>query len=277
MTASRESQGPPPGAYRWREPHAALRPFVESLWWMDAPPRARWRERILPHTRTDLVLLLRGAYVRDERRVSGSLVLGVETRPVHFEHRAGDRLLGVRLRAGGLHALGARVPASHLAGGAAARDVLGDCAEELARGVADAPFESALASLEELLGRRLDSSPDARAAARAIAAIEAGVAVGEVAARAGCSVRSLERRVLSRVGLAPRTLRALARFERAVATLDARHAREGFAPIYELGYADQAHFIREYRRFAGERPGARWAGARGARRGLTGVEHRARG
>ncbi len=70
------------------------------------------------------------------------------------------------------------------------------------------------------------------------------------------SVRTLERMFLSEVGLPPRDLRAILRFQAALARL-AHAQRVGFALFaVECGYADQAHFARDFRRFTGATPAA---------------------
>lgn len=255
--------GPPPAAYRARAPHRALAPYVESLWSMEAPAFSAWQEHVLPHVHVDVVILLRGAYERVHRnrgeRVADSRVIGVHVSPTQYAHGPGDRLIGVRLRAGALGAFGIDLPHSELVGAAPlAGDVFGADLDAFGSSVVEAPIDEALASFERLLLRRLAPPEGHAAVAAAIGAVERGAAIADAAALSGKSLRSFERTMQRAVGLPPRTFRALARFGRAVELLDRRHAREGFAPIFELGYADQAHFIREFRRFAGEAPTGRW-------------------
>lgn len=240
-----------------------LAPFVESMWALEAAARGGWQELVLPHVHVDVVVLLRGAYERAHaeqgERIAGSRVIGLHVSPARYVHRPSDRLVGVRLKPGGLAAFGIGVPHVDLIGAAPnAADIFGPGLDALARSVAEAPMDEALASLERLLVRRVAPPAGHAGLLAALHAVRRGSAITEAAALAGTSVRSFERAVLRTVGLPPRTFRALARFGRAVELLDQRHAREGFAPVLELGYADQAHFIREYRRFAGEAPTTRW-------------------
>ena len=66
------------------------------------------------------------------------------------------------------------------------------------------------------------------------------------------SQRQLERLFLERVGVSPKRYARLCRFERAV------HLARGPGTLAEVasaaGYADQAHFIRDFRRLAGATP-----------------------
>ena len=70
----------------------------------------------------------------------------------------------------------------------------------------------------------------------------------------GASSRWLERHFKSAVGVSPKRLARLVRFRRALAALDANPARGGVAVALDLGYYDQAHFITEFRAFAGDAP-----------------------
>lgn len=79
-------------------------------------------------------------------------------------------------------------------------------------------------------------------------------AVAAVARAVGLSERQLERRFLARVGLTPKRFASIRRFERAMSALGSRRPLTEVA--LEVGYYDQAHFVREIRRLAGVTPGA---------------------
>jgi AraC-like DNA-binding protein len=80
------------------------------------------------------------------------------------------------------------------------------------------------------------------------------VPVGVIAAEIGCSRRHLIRRFREQVGVTPKLLARILRFERAVALVDAR-TDMGWAEIAQAcGYYDQAHMIRDFNQFAGAPP-----------------------
>jgi transcriptional regulator GlxA family with amidase domain len=68
------------------------------------------------------------------------------------------------------------------------------------------------------------------------------------------SPRRLERQFLTHVGMSPKLFARLVRFDRTVRDL----ARRGDTPWARFalahGYSDQAHFINEFREFAGVTP-----------------------
>src|SRR6185295_20383896 len=78
------------------------------------------------------------------------------------------------------------------------------------------------------------------------------ITVDALASRCNLSGRQLERRFLDDVGLPPKRLARIVRFQRALAVLSARERGADLA--FRLGYADQAHFIRDFREFAGHTP-----------------------
>jgi methylphosphotriester-DNA--protein-cysteine methyltransferase len=54
--------------------------------------------------------------------------------------------------------------------------------------------------------------------------------------------------------VSPKRLARLVRFRRVLATLDAHRTRGGVDVALDHGYYDQAHFIAEFRAFAGDAP-----------------------
>lgn len=120
--------------------------------------------------------------------------------------------------------------------------------------------DEALSTLEEWLlaraaGIDLEPSPAVLAATRLVETGGLGTVAG-LAEHVGLSVRQLERQFREQVGMSPKALSRLMRFEAAQ-----RRIFEGRAPsltrlAHDLGYADQAHFSREFRTFAEQSPGS---------------------
>jgi AraC-like DNA-binding protein len=79
--------------------------------------------------------------------------------------------------------------------------------------------------------------------------------VSELADHAGLSVRQLERLFHAHVGMSPKLLGRLSRFEAAQRTLYEADAKVSLTQLaHELGFADQAHFTREFRAFSERSP-----------------------
>jgi AraC-like DNA-binding protein len=82
--------------------------------------------------------------------------------------------------------------------------------------------------------------------------------VASIAREVGWSRKHLARRFADEVGLGPKSVSRIVRFNRAIA---ASRSGSGWAGIAaDCGYADQAHMVREFRELAGNSP-VSWAAA----------------
>ncbi len=80
------------------------------------------------------------------------------------------------------------------------------------------------------------------------------VSVSALAAETGWSRRHLTARFTAEVGLGPKAVGRIMRFERVTSTLRAQQGA-GLAELaYDCGYCDQAHLNRDFRAFAGTTP-----------------------
>lgn len=80
------------------------------------------------------------------------------------------------------------------------------------------------------------------------------IPIGRVAADVGWSHKHLIAMFVERIGLAPKTVARLARFERVLTQVRRGHAPNWGQVAADTGYADQPHLIREFRAFAGTTP-----------------------
>ena len=109
-------------------------------------------------------------------------------------------------------------------------------------------------ALEATLDR---SDPRLPRVARAVAAIERDPVrpIAELASELGVSHGHLDREFARVVGLGPRVLARIVRLRRLVASIDVYGEVEWTRLANELGWFDQAHLIRDFKRFAGVSPG----------------------
>ena len=77
-----------------------------------------------------------------------------------------------------------------------------------------------------------------------------------LAEMSGVSMRQLERQFQQQVGMTPKALARVIRFKRARRRIETAPETRLTALAYDLGYADQAHFSREFRAFAWTSPRA---------------------
>jgi AraC-like DNA-binding protein len=141
----------------------------------------------------------------------------------------------------------------------AASDVLGHPAKALGDAVrAEPDFRERVAAVEHWLGMMLDKrNPDGAigAASRQMIATRGGARIEDLVARSGLSASQFQRRFATEVGMTPKLFARTIRFDRALIARRNSPRRPWTDIIHELGYFDQAHFIRECQAFAGLPPG----------------------
>lgn len=234
--------------YREFAPPPRLLDAVECFWSMRCDQAGAILHRVLPDGCADILFTLDGS--------SAALdVIGPMTRFEDYRQPAGRVLLGVRFRPGmwtaligaPAHLLTDRVlPLDDLWGARARglRERLGDVADAHTRATLlseflpelprRTPIERALAFMEQRHGR---------------------VSLDETARAADIGVRQFRRLCQSHVGLSPKLLGRVLRFRHALSRLDAE-ADDHAGLAADCGYADQSHFIAEFRRFSGRTPAA---------------------
>ncbi len=251
--------------YEEYAPPRAVRDTVSRLWTLSGTPPASPRfELILPDGRPELVVHLGDAFrqrlatgatrVQPRRMVVGQMTGGVAIAP-------GRRVatIGVRFTPAGLAPL-CRVPQSALV------DKIADVAtleaplvQAIAAAAAAAPaLDAALAAARAALVRAFaGAAPIDPRIARALACITGrdGMAtMAEIADATGATSRWLERHFLRDVGVSPKRFSRLVRFRRVLAALEAAPPGGDVALALDHGFYDQAHFIAEFRAFAGDAP-----------------------
>ncbi|WP_394837985.1 helix-turn-helix domain-containing protein [Pendulispora rubella] len=117
----------------------------------------------------------------------------------------------------------------------------------------------ALAQVEAWLLARMPKGDDAQEAVDA-AGLElhesrGAARIAPLAAELGLSVRQLERRFKDAAGVSPKAMARLIRFSDAQERIELDPGTSLAALACELGYADQAHFNRDFRGLAGLTPG----------------------
>jgi AraC-like DNA-binding protein len=116
------------------------------------------------------------------------------------------------------------------------------------------------------LARRLSNGPPPNAdVARAMKEIHrhgGRLTMRALSQRVAIPERRLERLFSEHAGVSPKQLSRIARVQRALSVLDDEGGSLSWGQFaMELGFADQAHFIREFKVLTGVTP-ARYAGAR---------------
>jgi AraC-like DNA-binding protein len=233
-------------------PSSDLSPWVERHWMVEWDLAEPYTQELLNHPTINLAVEATSAGIfgirkaRDRRTIDGrGRVVGVKFRPGGFQPYFG----------GSVHTLTNRV----LPLGA----VFGPAGDELAAAVraeADHPFAVMEAFLRE---RRPPPDPQLDTVAAIVRTMlddPAVVRVDELAERHAMSPRTLQRLFRRYVGVSPKWVLQRYRLHEAAERIAEGRDGDWAATALELGYFDQAHFIRDFKALIGASP-AQYAGA----------------
>lgn len=194
----------------------------------------------------------------------GALVGGLSSRSVAIDHDGTQH--GIQL---GLSPLGARAilgrPAAALADEVVALDdLLGPVGRELLDRVREAgTWKARFGAVDAVLGRAVAGStvaadhgvrPEVAEAWRRLVVSRGRVQVGALAAALGWSRRHLGDRFRTEIGLPPKVVARILRFEHAHQLVMTPEPPSWADVATVAGYADQAHLVRDWRDFTGRSP-----------------------
>jgi AraC-like DNA-binding protein len=138
-------------------------------------------------------------------------------------------------------------------------DVLGAAGRRLTEQLRETPsWRRRFALMDQFLLRRLAvgprPSPEVGWVWERLVATGGAVPIGRIANEVGWSHKHLIARFRQQVGLRPKTAARLVRFGGVWRRLDERRPLDWGRVAADAGYADQAHLVRDFRRFTGTTP-----------------------
>lgn len=250
--------------YRERQPRPQLVPFVECIWTLEndvgVAPSAP--ERILPDGCSELILNFGAPFLEhfdDGTRVRQPLhfVVGQMTQPISIAPTGDVQLIGVRFQPGGAFPF-FRIPMTNLTNRVVELDAVDiQLQRELLSAAAGVPrLAQKVTAIENALIERVrDFTSSSWILDLAATVVRGGgqTSVDKLASDTGVTVRQLERRFLREVGIGPKLLSRVLRFQQVFRAIESNP--HGWAPVAaDCGYYDQAHLIKDFQQFAHQTP-----------------------
>lgn len=250
--------------YRELKPTPALQSFVECFWTLegDGPVGPSPPERILPDGCVELILNFGDRFLQHTDNNNRELqprhfLVGQMTGPILISPVGRVELLGIRFQPGGTHAF------LDLAADEFTNRVveLGDLSSKFGRELLrvceiETTLARKIAAVERFLVAHLSKAKHgSHLLTLAATIIDYGgvVSVDRLATAAGISSRQLERRFLSEVGISPKLLARIVRFQQVFRAVDQSNPTWTEVAL-ACGYYDQAHLIRDFKQFAQQTP-----------------------
>lgn len=240
-------QAPVPGYRRfWPEPDLA--PFVEHFWtveWDLAEPTVH---EVLPHPSFHLVI-----------EKGRSAIVGVPTGRFTRRLEGQGRVLAAKFLPGAFRSFLPGAAAEFTGRSVALDEILdGDAATLEKRVLADSnPVEAFNVIQKFLRSRQPLADEKAEFAAKIVLCVAAErevTRVEDLVRKFAINTRSLQRLFSEYVGVTPKWVIQRYRLHEAAEKIAAAEVDDWTALALELGYADQAHFIRDFRRWVGRSP-----------------------
>lgn len=251
--------------YREFQVSPPLANFVECIWSLEGNPgqASTAPERLLPDGCVELILNLSDLFREHTETGSSDLqperfIVGQMTRPVFVSPTGNVKLLGIRFAPGGT------LPFFPCPPGKLTNTIipLADAATQLDKTLSGEVYEARelpdkVRLIESLLIKQLlanhQSGPSLQSAVSRIVRSGGQTSVDRLASDLGISGRQLERRFMSEVGLGPKLLCRILRFQQVFQAVESSNQNWARVAV-ECGYYDQAHLIRDFRQFAGQTP-----------------------
>jgi AraC-like DNA-binding protein len=253
--------------YRVQKPSPPLRPFIENLWYHEGVTTEHALERLLPDGAIELIFDLTDSpkiwydseAPRRVRTVRGSWLSGQHRRSIVIESAKDSCMIGARFRPGGLHPF-FPMPVAEVNDAVEEGELLwGRVTRELRERLleADSVDERFRVLDRELLAwSRGNLEIDATLAfvLERLSKVPGESSIRTLADDVGLTQKRLVRAFEEKVGLKPKTLSRVLRFQTVLKRLESESRVSWSFVAQEAGYYDQAHFIREFEALSGLRP-----------------------
>ncbi|MCB9267856.1 MAG: helix-turn-helix transcriptional regulator [Lewinellaceae bacterium] len=248
------------------QPSPLLRPYVELFWegQFNTNQAHLLVQKVLPNGYLEAIIHLSDLHCElpdttSYRPSSDYTLIGLFAKPYEVHFKGPVKAFGIRFKPEGLYPL-LGVPAAEVRGSFTDMDAFAgrDFREYCHRMRTTRLPAQRIALAEAFLQKRMkNKSPEMyylNRAAEMIRRRNGLISIEELAHKAYISPRQLEREFKKKIGLTPKGYMRLARLNEVNRLLQKNELPGLTAIAFESGYADQAHFIRDFKQFTGEKP-----------------------
>lgn len=248
------------------KPSASLSAFVELFWKgnFNLNSTRLFTQRVIPNGYVELVIhtndshceLLQGS---DFSYSPDYLLIGIHTKPYDVNFRSNVKVFGIRFKPEGVYSIFG-IPAADIHHNFIdAESVFCKLFKEFCSSLRESESVSQMIfQTEDFLNKRI-SSRNLNVnylikAADIIRKSNCKLSVEQLAEKVNISTRQLEREFKYKLGMSPKSYMRIARLNAVNRRILNGERVDLTALSFSSGYADQAHFIRDFKNFTGESP-----------------------
>lgn len=246
--------------YKEIQPSHILSKYIKCFWILEGYDPYPSKERILPDGRIELMFHYGDLFKQNNNELSyRSFVTGQITQSIEIEPPAKTGIVGVRFLANGAEAF-LQLPIHQLTNiDISTHDLFGRSGKELEEKIMCSKSNAERISiLEGFLLKRLTSHKQfdffIQDCIEKITLSHGQVSMDTLAGNYKISNRQLERKFTNLVGISPKLLSRIVRFQNVFNLVKNNQINSLSTLSYEGGYYDQAHFIRDFKEFSGLTP-----------------------
>ncbi|MFD1737836.1 DUF6597 domain-containing transcriptional factor [Bacillus salitolerans] len=245
-------------------PNKLVRPWVECYWNVEFDNGEHVKnETILPNGKVEMIFALEGNYRvmnRKTHNMKYAWMSGIHHEPLEIQYKGKSNLIGIRFYPHGLFPF-FRFPIHETVNQVEnLESIWGVFQEEMYHSIHTAKDSSQIyAMLDSYLIRKISESKTKQL--HVLTTIinrirnEPTISIPDLASNLGFTQRHFNRLFKDHTGVNPKLLSQIYRFEKAFSYLFNYSNEEVADLILSLGYYDQSHFNKEFKRFSGMTPG----------------------
>ena len=248
------------------EPHELLKPFIHSIQIMEIDQDEGFnKQKIVPYGLTGLFFNYKGPTIQTDeihsRRVLPmAFVGGLTDCPIIIDGVGSIGMVAFNFYPEGLYHF-VRDSMTQITNNTIdLRDIMGDKVRIIQERLAETSDNYAKIDLlqqfliEHLKSKRITYNKALEIAQLKLLASSGNVTIHELIDETGVSISSLERYFRNQIGISPKSYASILRFNNVFKQLKQYNSLKWQDIVYNCGYYDQAHLIREFSRYTGETP-----------------------
>ena len=246
-----------------RQPNKFLRPWIECYWnvKLNIGPNLK-NELILPNGKIEMIFALEGNYQvvnRKTHKVNDAWLSGIHHEPLEIQYKGKSNLIGIRFYPHGIFPF-LDIPIQETVNQVEnIHSLWGLLHEEIMETLHTSNEQGKIyTALDQFLLKKISEKKTAnhQVIEQVVRLIKANPnqSIPDLASTLGFTQRHLNRIFKDQTGVNPKLLAQIFRFEKAYSYLHAQQEEVVSEVIHLLGYYDQAHFNKEFKRFSGMTP-----------------------